>query len=158
MSWRLAKSLEVLRDQINQIAPARSKSSDGSIGDASHASRDSDHSPWVRDGSTGVVTAIDITNDPVHGVDSEALAEKLRASRDPRIKYIISNRKICSSTQSPWAWRKYTGANPHNHHVHISVKSSKPLYDDTDPWQLGEIVADPQAKPALERPLLKRGS
>ena len=158
MSWRVAKSLEVLRDQINQMAPTRSKDSDGTVGNAEHASRSSDHNPWVMDGKTGVVTAMDITNDPVHGVISEELAEKLRASRDKRIKYIISNRKICSSTTAPWLWRKYNGANPHNHHVHISVVSNKALYDDRDPWTLGEFVPDPQAPLPPHRPLLKRGS
>ena len=34
MVWRVAKSLNVLLDQINAIAPNRDKSSDGSIGDA----------------------------------------------------------------------------------------------------------------------------
>jgi hypothetical protein len=67
MAWRPAKSLIQLRDQINQIAPNRSKASDGTIGDAAHASRASDHNPWVREGDAGVVTAIDITHDPDDG-------------------------------------------------------------------------------------------
>ncbi|HKV33547.1 MAG TPA: hypothetical protein VJP89_04485, partial [Pyrinomonadaceae bacterium] len=61
MAWRVAKSLLRLREQINELAPNRSKASDGTIGDAAHASRKSDHNPWVKDGSIGVVTAMDIT-------------------------------------------------------------------------------------------------
>jgi hypothetical protein len=136
MAWRLAKSLETLRSQVNAAYPGRDKSADGSIGDAAHASRASDHNPWVKDGKTGIVTAIDITHDPKVGLDSGKLADALRASRDPRIKYIISNRRICSGAggTSPWRWRKYNGANPHNHHVHLSVESKKSLYDSVEPW------------------------
>lgn len=137
--WRLAKSLEILRAQVNAAWPARSKASDGSIGDANHASRASDHNPWVRDGETGVVTAIDITHDPKSGCDSYALAEALRKSRDPRIKYIISNGRIAAGMDGPqpWVWRRYTGANAHAHHVHISVKAEKARYDDARSWSIG---------------------
>lgn len=136
MTWRVAKSLETLRQQINNAWPNRDKSSDGTIGDAAHTSRASDHNPHVRDGSMGVVTALDITHDPKNGVDSGAIAASLVQSRDTRIKYIISNSRIISGTDgpSPWVWRKYTGANPHTRHVHISVKAAKSFYDDTRPW------------------------
>lgn len=136
MTWRLALSLAQLRDQVNDRWPNRDKSSDGSVGDAAHATRSSDHNPWVKDGALGVVTAIDITHDPRSGCDSYALADVIRASRDPRVKYIISNRRICSSDVDPWQWREYRGANPHDHHVHISVHSDKKRYDAVDPWNL----------------------
>lgn len=70
MAWRLAHSLETLRAQVNAKWPNRSKSSDGSIGDASHSSRLSDHNP----DPSGVVRAIDITHDPLSGFDSYAFA------------------------------------------------------------------------------------
>jgi hypothetical protein len=138
MAWRVAKSLEKLRSQVNAEWPQRDKSSDGTIGDEKHASRSSDHNPWVKDGKTGVVTGMDITNDPDSGPVSNDIAEALKASEDPRIKYIISNARICSGDAgpSPWVWRKYSGSNAHRHHVHISVKSEKPLYDSVKPWRL----------------------
>jgi hypothetical protein len=127
--------------QVNRAYPNRSKASDGTIGDAAHASRSSDHNPWVKDGKTGVVTAIDFTHDPDSGLDAGALGKALIASRDSRIKYIIWDRKIISGEDgpSPWRWRKYSGKNPHNKHVHISVKSSKASYDDTSPWTISAV-------------------
>ncbi len=138
--WRIAESLLQLRKQVNALAPARSKKSDGAIGDPAHQSRASDHNPWVTDGAKGVVTAMDITHDPAKGCHSEKLAEALRAARDPRVKYIISNKKIAASEpkqgKPAWAWRPYTGRNPHNHHVHISVQPEKAKYDSTAKWAI----------------------
>lgn len=138
MDWRLAHSLEQLRIEVNVKYPNRSKASDGSIGDANHASRTSDHNPWITDApGPNVVSAIDITHDPKGGFDSYAFAEWLRTTcRDKRLKYFISNRKICAGAggPSPWVWRPYHGANPHDHHVHISVDNHKILYDSTATW------------------------
>ena len=161
MAWRLAKSLETLRTEVNAKWPSRSKASDGTIaGDDHHvANPDSDHEPWVKDGAMGVVTAMDITHDPANGPDSEQLAETLRQSQDPRIKYIISNRKIASSEISPWQWRPYNGKNPHNHHVHISVKSDKSLYDATQSWAIANVAPPaPGHVPGNTRPTVRRGS
>jgi hypothetical protein len=136
--WRLAKSLERLRSQVNDAWPDRAKTSDGTVGDAAHSSRSSDHNPWVKDGSMGVVTALDITHDPINGPDAGELADALKASRDPRIKYIISNRRIWNPAVSK-DWRPYTGSNPHSRHVHISVKPEKKSYDAVTPWVLGNM-------------------
>ncbi|WP_434616451.1 DNA/RNA non-specific endonuclease [Azospirillum sp. B2RO_4] len=139
-SWRVAKSLLVLREQVNAQAPDRNKGSDGTIGDAAHASRNSDHNPWVTDGAAGVVTAMDITHDPRGGCDAGALAAAIVASKDDRVKYVIWDRRIANHAtidgQPAWAWRPYTGANPHNKHVHISVLSEKVQYDNEKEWQL----------------------
>jgi hypothetical protein len=158
MAWRVAKSLLKFRDQINQLSPHRNKSSDGTIGDAAHASRSSDHNPWLKDGKTGIVTAIDITHDPSKGVDTWALAEFLRTQKDARIKYVISNKRIWSSVSNPYQWRKYTGTNPHSSHMHVSVHSSKAHYDSESPWRLnlGAVLPDPDD--TTSRPVLKVGS
>lgn len=134
MSWRLAKSLATLRDQINAKYPNRSKSDDGTIGDARHQASVSDHNP----DSGGVVRAMDITHDPAHGMDTYALAETLRLNRDPRIKYVISNGRIWSSGVAPYSWRAYGGSNRHDRHVHISVVADKRA-DDTSPWKLDRV-------------------
>lgn len=134
--WLLASSLQRLRENIDALAPLRCKCSDGSIGDAAHASRDSDHNPWVEAGGVGIVTAIDITNDPANSCDAGRLAESLREARDARVKYVIWNRRIFSATVQPWLWRPYGGRNPHDHHLHISVKAEPTAFDDASDWQV----------------------
>lgn len=136
MPWRLAACLIALYEEVELLAPRRSTCTDGSIGDAAHQSRDSDHNPWVMDGNTGIVRAIDITHDPLNGCDAGRIVGALAQSRDSRIAYIIWNRRILSSTVRPWTWRPYNGPNPHTAHFHISVAQSKPLYDDRRAWAI----------------------
>lgn len=138
--WRAAKSLLKLRKQVNQKAPGRRKDSDGTVGDASHQSRDSDHNPWIVDGAYGVVSALDITHDPAHGCNVDVLAFNIIQSRDSRIKYIIRSRKILRSYpkngRPAWTWQPYNGSNPHVEHIHISVKSDKASYDSEKAWAI----------------------
>lgn len=137
MAWRVARSLEKLRDQIDAASPNRNKASDGTIGDADHQNRESDHNPWC---GPGVVTAIDITHDPAKGVDIDKLTDDLQRSRDPRIKYVIANRLIMSGAggPSPWVWRAYYGSNPHTAHFHLSVNCNASK-DDTRRWELPSL-------------------
>lgn len=147
MAWRVARALDTLLSQLNTMAPRRSKVSDGSIGDAAHASRDSDHNPWYIVGGVGVVTARDFTHDPAGGLDCHWLASRLVASRDNRIKYVIWNRQIWT----PSAWRSYTGPNPHTSHLHLSVQPNASC-DDTRPWNLG-LESDPDMTPEQDKML-----
>lgn len=128
----------MLRAQVNGKWPGRSKDSDGSVGDTSHSARASDHNP---DGS-GVVHAIDITHDPKGGFDSYAFADLVLKKQDPRLKYVISNRRIGSGPQgvSPGIWRHYGGSNPHDHHCHVSIVSGARA-DDTRPWDIDRMAA-----------------
>jgi peptidoglycan hydrolase-like protein with peptidoglycan-binding domain len=162
MSWRVAESLLQARDQFNKQFPRRSKAADGTIGDAAHASRSSDHNPWVMDGKTGIVRALDITHDPLDGVDTYRIADNMRLIADPRVDYIISNGRIWNPTISK-DWRKYNGKNPHDHHFHISVDTTKKLYDDRKPWNFGDLtkpmqlVGDRPIAKVPERPVLRVG-
>lgn len=140
MTWRVANSLDKLLEQLNEIAPNRSTVSDGSIGDAAHATRDSDHNPWVPPPVGGVVTARDFTNDPAHGANMVAISEALREARDPRIKYVIWDHRMFSSYPASgyaaWEWRPYSGINPHDHHMHVSVQPTPYLYDSSKAWDI----------------------
>jgi hypothetical protein len=53
------------------------------------------------------------------------LADQLRTlskgKTDKRIAYIIYDGRICSHILN-WKWRKYTGANKHTKHMHVSFK------------------------------------
>lgn len=133
MSWRAAHSLIVLRDQINAAYPNRNKASDGIIGDAAHQASYSDHNP----DQYGIVRALDITHDPSHGCDIDMLTDRLQASRDSRISYLIANRLIMSGAAgpSPWVWRNYDGDDPHTNHFHLSVVSDSRA-DSTNSWNI----------------------
>lgn len=149
-AWRPARSLDALRDQINDIAPNRSKLSDGSIGDPAHCgsgtSQSSDHCPRDIPGlGSAVVTARDITHDPAGGADMRDIAEAMRLSRDRRIKYVIFNRRIFSATNDPWTWRPYDGDNPHDRHMHVSVVPTS-VADDTSPWEIVMPLTDADVK------------
>lgn len=129
MGWRIAKSLEVLLRQLNQLFPNRSKISDGGIGDPRHSARTSDHNPNEK----RVVCARDFTHDPANGLDCNKLALQLAKSKDPRIKYIIWNRQISNPSIQNGKWRFYGGSNPHTKHLHLSVKGN---YDNESEWSL----------------------
>jgi peptidoglycan hydrolase-like protein with peptidoglycan-binding domain len=143
MTWRVAKSILVLRSEVDAVAPRRNKASDGTIGDAAHATRSSDHNPYIKDSrGVGVVRAVDVTHDPAGGLDANRLAEHARvlgAKGDKRLRYVIWNRRIASGTGG-WAWRAYSGSNPHTKHVHISVSESASGYDSGASWRFSKSV------------------
>jgi hypothetical protein len=141
MSWRLAKALgatgkDGLLGEVNRRSPTRSKVSDGGIGDAAHSATSSEHNPCS---CCRVVCARDFTHDPP-AFDSYAFAEWLRArvlDGEERVKYVISNGRIFSGrgqNHPPGVWRRYSGKNPHAHHVHVSVRHGKKFFDDSSPW------------------------
>lgn len=156
MSWRLSHALESLRDQVNAEWPHRDKRSDGTIGDAAHAASKSDHNP----DEFGIVRALDLTDDPDgNGPSAAWLAETIRASRDPRVLYIISQGRIASSypttAADAWAWRPYHGVNAHTSHVHISVVPGD-LGDEAGAWTIDAtdvpVVKPRQTIPAVMAP------
>lgn len=148
MTYREAGSLRTLLAEVNASAPKRSKRSDGWIGDAAHASRDSDHNPWVRDArGVGVVRARDFTHDPKGGLDAGALAEHLAGmlGKHPALgkgAYVIWSKRIISTSRLAEGWRAYTGSNPHTAHVHLSVGTTG--YDVTEgySWPPGKKRLD----------------
>lgn len=140
------RSLYVLRDEINAVAPNRSKASDGFVGDAAHASRDSQHNPEDTGDSTdgndpdNQVDAADFTHDPGNGADMHQVAEIIRKRRDRRVLYVIFDGRIFSSYAvngvPAWTWRPYSGTDKHRGHLHISVNDK---YNDTlNAWGVEE--------------------
>jgi hypothetical protein len=148
---RIAKSLAVLRDECNAIAPNRSKTLDGWLGDKAPQARVSRHNPYQ-----GVVCALDITHDPAHGLDCQALFDRLREYPHPNLEYLIHNRQV-ARRRNGWAVERYTGSHPHDGHMHVAVGhgtdgapfASLTEVDNTDPWGLEDDMTD------AERALLK---
>ena len=119
MKPRLSKSVVQLREQADDAYPNRKRHSDGTIGDAKHSTRKSDHNPDIH---TGYVRALDLDADfDEQASTASYVADQIRiaAKSDKRIAYVIFDRKIASA-RSLWRWRKYRGVNPHTKHIHIS--------------------------------------
>jgi len=115
-------ALAVLR-QATALKPKRKKASDGLLPSAAHVAQspNSDH-------NTGL--AADLTHDPDNGIDCAEIFEKLK--EDKRVSYLIFQGKIWSKEKSKLGNRRYTGSNPHNKHLHISINPSSAA--DTSPW------------------------
>ena len=122
MQPKLCKAGQQLRLQVDDSYPDRDRTSDGWIGDLRHSARPSDHNP----DAAGIVRAIDIDRDLSGKAKPDLmpdLADQIRlfAKRDKskRISYVIFAGKIASPRMG-WRWRKYSGINPHNTHLHCS--------------------------------------
>ena len=134
----------VLR-QATAIAPSRLKVSDGLLPSKAHQAQ----SP-TSDHNTGF--AVDLTHDPKNGIDCAEIFEKLK--EDKRVKYLIFKGQIWSKEKSKLGNRRYTGSNPHNKHLHISIEST--MGADTSPWfwwmnspkTINQIVARMTSVPA----------
>ena len=115
-------AIAVLR-QATAISPSRKKASDGLLPSAAHQVQNpsSDH-------NTGY--AVDLTDDPKNGIDCADIFEKLK--EDKRVKYLIFKGKIWSVEKAKQGNRVYSGSNPHNKHLHISINDG--MGKDTSPW------------------------
>jgi hypothetical protein len=129
--------------QATALKPKRKKASDGLLPSKAHVHQNpnSDHNSGY---------AVDVTHDPVFGIDCAFAFIKLQ--QDPRVKYLIFAGKIWSKEKGN---RDYTGPNKHNKHLHISIKET--CGDDTSPWfpWLGEVTKASKVKAAL-KPLPKK--
>lgn len=117
--------LKALRDATTHW-PSRNKASDGIMGDAAHQKTKSDHN----DGN-----AFDLTHDPRNGVDCATLSRQV--INDRRVTYVIFNREIYNRARAAEGWRKYSGENPHDHHMHVSIRSDAREDLAAWPWSNG---------------------
>lgn len=137
---RPAPAAKAALDEATFRWPGRSRASDGLCGDTAHQLRRSDHNP---DGN-GLCCAFDLTHDLPHGVDAHALLDQLRRRRDPRVKYLISRRRIAGPPD--WEWRPYGGTNPHMKHGHVSLTQAGRY--TTGAWWAPAATPGPPAHPA----------
>ena len=147
--WKVSRPIYALGKQIEAIFPARHPA-DGTIASGSHAK-------WPRSDHgqdpNGIVRAIDAG---VYLDQGGPLFEALRLSRDVRIKYCIHNRQIFSSYDHangpPYTLRPYSGDNPHESHIHMSVL---PAFDAViAPWDLGNLTPTPTQEDEALLPLV----
>lgn len=127
--------------QATAFWPKRNKKSDGLLPSAAHLKQNS-----KSDHNSGF--AVDLTHDPVAGVDCKDIYKRLQA--DNRVKYLIFNGKIWNQVDGE---RVYTGTNKHNKHLHISIRPN--CGNDTANWfpWMGEV---PKAKLGIPKPLPKK--
>ena len=138
-------AIAVLR-QATALRPKRNKASDGLLPSKAHIKQNpnSDHNSGF---------ACDLTHDPANGIDCHDIFHKLKA--DSRVKYLIFAGRIWSETKGE---RDYDGANPHNHHLHISIKDNKG--NDISPWfpWMGRAKSIETIKAILEPKPKKKGT
>ena len=115
-------AVAVLR-QATALKPNRKKASDGLLPSAAHLKQ----SP-TSDHNTGY--AVDLTHDPVNGIDCKVIFEKLK--EDKRVKYLIFQGLIWAKDKAKLGNRAYVGVNAHNKHLHISIEPT--MGNDTSPW------------------------
>lgn len=134
MACRPAPACKAALAEATRLWPNRRTTSDGICASSTHSKQNptSDHEPNAQ----GYATAFDLSDDKGAGCDADALVEMLRRKRDPRVKYVIAERRMYSSystsTRRAWEWGTYTGSNPHSSHVHVSIKPE--WIHNTDPW------------------------
>ena len=136
MSWVVVPVLDRFRDELNEIAPNRDRTSDGAIGDTSHAASASSHNPdrtgspeW-RDGDKhDEVRARDFDKDlGVPGLSMEQVVQHViqqcRSGEIWWLEYVIYNGRIWTRSGG-WATQRYYGSNPHDKHMHLNSRYSQ---------------------------------
>lgn len=142
----IAPALARLRTELNVRWPNRDRTTDGWIGDTSHAASGmpenggSDHNPNRR----GIVDAFDIDKDGIN----QALVVAA-AIRHSAVHYVIWARHIWSKdhlgANGLPEQRNYTGSNPHLDHIHISLKQTVAAENSTTAWGIasGTVTTPP---------------
>ena len=133
--------------QATRLWPKRRRSSDGLLPSAAHVAQNpnSDHNDGY---------AFDLSHSPEHGVDCNVLFRRWRD--DPRVEYLIWDRKIWSKSRGE---RAYTGPNPHTSHIHVSIKRDGLAHLNTKTWFYWVLARPTRAakvKAALQRPKRKK--
>jgi len=162
MSFRVAKALLNLRDEVDRKFPHRDRSSDGTIGNAAHQKLGSasDHNPFIKDAhGVGVVRALDVDAGPglfpdeSHDTVGDTVAKAVRRAGEnghPALQdggYLIYEGRIASAkSDPPWSFRPFSG-DSHQSHPHISVGRSASAYDSNKPWGVADqLMASPGPK------------
>lgn len=169
--WRVAPSIVALFEQADKLWPNRSEASDGTIGDPSHAARQSDHNPdysnaWRQPDGKALVHAGDLTHSPAAGVDIWRIANDIKNRRDLRVQYLVVGHNgedwIWNADRDREGWRR-TGKRDHLTHLHVSIRYTAQAESDTSSW-FGPVATTPDDDEEIDvpflpvrRPLIKAG-
>jgi hypothetical protein len=155
-SRRLPAILSLL-NEMDTAFPDRDKASDGEVGDRAHQQSVSNHNP-DESGNTGSWSDADHI-DEVHARDLDVdlrkpgwsmdrvfaiILDRCRRGVEKRVTEIIYKGYIYTKKRG-WTKRKYTGPNPHDKHLHLSIAygsgsgQSNPE-NITSPWGILEAV------------------
>ena len=138
-------AIAVLR-QATALRPKRNKASDGLLPSKAHikTNPNSDHNSGY---------AVDLTHDPKHGIDCHEIFEKFKA--DPRVKYLIFAGRIWSFDKGE---RDYDGPNPHNKHLHVSIRWTQGHVTTPWFWWMEKPTKLNTVKAALKKKPKKKGT
>jgi hypothetical protein len=129
--WVLTAGLQNLRAQINEWAPDRDHTSDGTIGDAAHQAETSGHNPDDTPGSRPAwdgdpdnlpeVRAFDCDIDFRNGATAQQLVDHLRGlpGLSSVIRYMIYNRKMYHERDGFNPTPYSNSSSPHTEHIHF---------------------------------------
>ncbi len=140
MSYIIPPALHAILADADKVAPGRSHASDGTIGDTRHMAQGSksDHNP---DPKTGIVHAVDVTNDPSHGMDTwhwaQIIAGRMVAGIEKRVKYLVSNNgnhDVIFNRAVGDYWRLNGTVNEHTNHLHTSILYTSTAENDVSPY------------------------
>lgn len=155
VKWFPAPALVALFKEVDAKWPGRSKKSDGTIGDYAHSKSKNEHNPvghpfGPKNGTPGSVHAADITS---ADIDSMKVVKNWLIG-DPRVWYVIHKGKIWSKTYD-WAERDYNGSNPHDTHIHVSLREDTQeiavaAEQNVSKWE--KSVVEPPEPPPVEPP------
>lgn len=160
--WVVVPALEAMRHELNDVFPTRDKTSDGGIGDTSHGARPSGHNPdetgAPEDYDTDDVNEVrarDFDIDLRHPTVRmehvcQYLLRECRAGRITWIKYLIFNRRIWRASNA-WVQETYSGANPHDHHMHVSCRPDTASENTTRPLGLASLLEDDVTPDDIEK-------
>lgn len=154
-TWNLMPCLGDLVDEADATYPQRATVSDGTIGDAAHQAKVSDHNPAWLAGYGWVVTAVDLTT-PMASPGRPTLSawdlgnrlvdqerERLRLAHTPRVKYVIAMHpdgqdRIWNFARGDTAWR-LNGSARHDKHVHTSGLLDVYAMDAPGAWGIAPV-------------------
>ncbi len=96
--------------------------------------------------------AVDVTNDPAHGMDTwvwaQIIAGRIIAGRETRVKYLVSNNGqhdviFNPSVSLTWRLNMAEGGQSHHSHLHTSILYTAAAENDCTPYFVGATPAPP---------------